>query len=109
MCIRDRLEGEEPARLDAVVVRDEDLRTGRPVVERSRRRAECARATAGGTAGDRLAALLVEISPLGPGALAGHVRLVVRRGHVVATICRPAFVVLLAVLSVVALLVVALS
>ena len=70
------LEREQPARLDAVVVRDEDPRPRRPVAERLGDRAERPgpAIAADRGPGDRLAALLVEVPPLGPGPLPGHVR-----------------------------------
>ena len=70
------LEREQPARLDAVVVRDEDPRPRRPVAERLGDRPQRPRPAMPRIAapGDRLAALLVEVAPLGPGPLPGHVR-----------------------------------
>ena len=80
------LEREQPARFDAVVVGDQDLGPGRPLPERSGVLAQRARAAPRRATGQRLAALLVEVAPLGPGPLAGHVRLVgpaLRRASVV--------------------------
>ncbi len=68
------LERQQAARLDAVVVGDEDPRPARPLAERPGGRAA---AIAGpprpGAAGQRLAPLLVEVAALGPRPLAGHV------------------------------------
>ncbi len=58
---------------DAVVVRDEDARPAGVLRDGARRRAQRPRATTGGATGQRLAAFLVHVTPLGPGALAGHV------------------------------------
>ena len=71
------LEREQAARFDAVVVGDRGSAagsshsaSGRAVVARE----ATAAAAACRAAGQRLAALLVEVPPLGPGPLAGHVR-----------------------------------
>ncbi|GAC1671254.1 MAG: hypothetical protein NVS9B8_14310 [Candidatus Limnocylindrales bacterium] len=67
-------EGEEPARFDPVIVGDEDPRPGRPIVERPCAGQEGPWTASGGSAGDWLAALPVQIATLGPGPLSGHVR-----------------------------------
>ena len=70
------LEGEEAARFDPVIVRDEDARTTRPLRHRPARCAQGARAAASGTAREWFATLLVEVASLAPRSLAGHVRLI---------------------------------
>ena len=69
------LERQQPARLDPVIVGDQDLRTGGPIVEWPGR-PQCPWSATRRAAGYGLAALLVEIPPLGPCPLPGHVRLV---------------------------------
>ena len=66
------LEREEAARLDAVVVRDEDPGTGGPVAQRLRGTTQAARPTAGGATGKRLPALEVDVAALRTSPLAGH-------------------------------------
>ena len=68
-CLRARM----PARLDAVVVGDQDPRPGGPVAERPPD-ALAAPACRRASPATRLAALHVDVAPLGAGALPGHVR-----------------------------------
>ena len=57
------LEGEQPARLDAVVVRNEDPWPAGPLGHGSTGRSQRPRAAAGPTTGERLTTLLVEVPP----------------------------------------------
>ena len=67
------LQREHAARLDAVVVRDQDPRPRRPLVERSRARRQRSRPIARRRARQRLAALQVEVAALDACPLAGAV------------------------------------
>ena len=75
--IERHLERQEAARLHAVVVGDEDARPAGPLTERPGAGSQRPATATDGPAGQRLAALLVEVASLCPGALAGHVRRVV--------------------------------
>ena len=77
------LQGEEAARLDAVVVGHEDPRPGRPVAERPGHRLQRPRSAARSAAGDRLAPFLVDVPALDPGPLPVHVGIPRPVGHVV--------------------------
>ena len=73
------LEGQQPARLDAVVVGHEDAWPGGPLGDRSGGRLERPRPAAAQPAGEWLAPLLVDVAALRTGPLAGHVREVAPR------------------------------
>src|SRR5690349_1583176 len=67
------LEGQEPARFDPVVVRDEDARAARPFGYGAAWRPQRARSATFRPSGKRFAALLVEITSLAASPLASHV------------------------------------
>ena len=79
------LEGQQAARLDAVVVGDQDARPAGPLGERPRVDAQGSRAGRAPPGRRGLAALLVEVAPLRPGSFPGPVRDV---GHGVPAGCR---------------------
>ena len=68
------LEREQPARLDTVIVGDEDPRSRAPVGQRSGGASKRSRASTTSATRQWLSTLLVEVATFDPRALAGHVR-----------------------------------